>query len=192
MENASAELEIEKSRFIAAASMVETEEAAQEIVKVVRAEHPKSRHVVWAYIIGDEKCQYLGMSDDGEPKGTAGRPALSALQYSGLTNILVTVVRYFGGVKLGTGGLVRAYTDSVKAVIDDLPRKKLVEEVRLELRFGYDVYEVVRRTLDANGSRIESESFETDISMCCIVEKKALELLKKRLTEVTSGKIHLR
>ena len=80
--------------------------------------------MVWAYVIGDEKRQYLGMSDDGEPKGTAGRPALSTLQYSGLTNILVTIVRYFGGIKLGTGGLVKAYTDSVKAVIDTLAAKK--------------------------------------------------------------------
>ena len=167
-----AELEIQKSRFIAAALYVETEEAAQAIIRQTRAEHPKSRHIVWAYVIGDEKRQYLGMSDDGEPKGTAGRPALSTLQYSGLTNILVTIVRYFGGIKLGTGGLVKAYTDSVKAVIDTLPRKRLVEEVTLELRFGYGLYESIRLLLEQNNADSRKQkSSTTEVRIKCTVEQ---------------------
>ncbi len=172
--------------------MVETEEAAQAIVKKTREEHPKSRHVVWAYVIGDEKRQYLGMSDDGEPKGTAGRPALSALQYSGLTNILVTVVRYFGGVKLGTGGLVRAYTDSVKAVIDDIPRKKLVEEVQLELRFAYGMYESIKKQIDQHKAAIQQEEFTTEVMICCTVEKEASVSLKQTLVEAAKGQISIK
>ncbi|WP_319475710.1 YigZ family protein [Marispirochaeta aestuarii] len=184
-----AELEIKKSLFLATAHPVSSEDEAKEIIRRTREEHPKSTHVVWAFVLGDENTQHLGMSDDGEPRGTAGKPALSTLQYSGLTNILVCVVRYFGGTKLGTGGLVKAYIDSTKAVIDDIPRKLLVEETVLGLRFGYHYYEGVRKVLGEYKARIEAEDFGTDVSLKLSIETEHAGELKQALGELTSGSV---
>jgi len=184
-----AELEIKKSLFIAAAHPVSSEEEAKEIIRRIREEHPKSSHVVWAFVLGDENTQHLGMSDDGEPRGTAGKPALSTLQYSGLTNILVTIVRYFGGTKLGTGGLVKAYTDSTKAVIDEIPRKRLVDETVLDLRFGYHYYEGIKKVLTEHKARIESEDFGTEISLKLRIETEHAGELKQALGELTNGTV---
>ena len=184
-----AELEIKKSLFLSAAHPVGSEDEAKEIIRRTREEHPKSNHVVWAFVLGDENTQHMGMSDDGEPRGTAGKPALSTLQYSGLTNILVTIVRYFGGTKLGTGGLVKAYTDSTKAVIDDVPRKRLVDETVLSLRFGYHYYEGVKKVLAEHNARIESEDFGTDVSLKLSIETEHAGELKQALGELTSGSV---
>jgi uncharacterized YigZ family protein len=187
----SAELKIRKSLFLSNALPVASEEEARELIRRKREEHPKCSHVVWAYILGEENSQRMGMSDDGEPHGTAGKPALSTLQYSGLTNILVTVVRYFGGTKLGTGGLVKAYTDAVKAVIDEMPRRALREELSLGLTFAYTSFDGVRKTLERYGARTGAESFETEVKLSCTVEAEQAEALKKALLEVTSGNVRI-
>ena len=182
-------LEIKKSLFIAAAHPVQTEEAAKALIRDTRAEHPKCSHVVWAYILGDENSQTQGMTDDGEPKGTAGKPVLATLQYGGLTNILVTVVRYFGGIKLGKGGLVKAYTDSVKSVIDDIPVKILVTETVLHMRFGYADYDGIRKALKHHRAAVEQEHFETDVSLVCRVEEERSEQLRLELMDITRGNV---
>ena len=189
VEERTRQLEIKKSLFIAAAHPVKTEEAVKGLIRDARAEHPKCSHVVWAYILGDEKSQALGMSDDGEPKGTAGKPALAVLQYSGLTNILVTVVRYFGGIKLGKGGLVKAYTGSVKAVIDDIPVKIQVTETVLHMRFGYADYDGIRKALKQHRAAVEQEHFETGVSLVCRVEEKRSEQLRLELMDITRGNV---
>ncbi|WP_319559485.1 YigZ family protein [Marispirochaeta sp.] len=187
-----AELEVKKSTFLSAAHPVSSEDEAKEIIRHTREEHPKSTHVVWAFVLGDENTRHLGMSDDGEPKGTAGKPALSTLQYSELTNILVTIVRYFGGTKLGTGGLVKAYTDAVKAVIDDMPRKRLVDETVLELKFGYHYYEGVKKVLAENKACIDSEDFGTAINLKLSVETERTGELRQALSDVTNGSVEIR
>ncbi len=189
VEERTRQLEIKKSLFIAAAHPVKTEEAAKGLIRDARAEHPKCSHVVWAYILGDEKSQALGLSDDGEPKGTAGKPVLAVLQYSGLTNILVTVVRYFGGIKLGKGGLVKAYTGSVKAVIDGIPVKKQVTETVLHMRFGYADYDGIRKALKQHRAAVEQEHFETDVSLVCRVEEERSEQLRLELMDITRGNV---
>lgn len=187
----SAELKIRKSLFLSTAFPVASEKEARELIRLRREEHPKCSHVVWAYILGEENSQRLGMSDDGEPHGTAGKPALSTLQYSGLTNILVTVVRYFGGTKLGTGGLVKAYTDAVKAVIDDMPRKPLMDEVSLNLCFAYTFFDGVKKILGGYSARIEAESFGTEVGLVCIVVAEHGEALKQDLIELTNGTVRI-
>ena len=112
------EVIIKKSRFLGTAVEVTSEEQAREVVAAIRKEHYSARHVCYAYSIG-EKNPALKFSDDGEPGGTAGKPILDVVQNSGITDILVVVVRYFGGVLLGTGGLVRAYSEAAAKAGED-------------------------------------------------------------------------
>ncbi len=121
------ELEIRRSRFITWIDRADDEDAARDLVAAARAEYPDARHHCSAFLVEVPGANRVERSsDDGEPSGTAGRPMLDVLQGSGLTNVAAVVVRYFGGVKLGTGGLVRAYGDAVSHVLDDVPRRRRV------------------------------------------------------------------
>ncbi|MBO5667208.1 MAG: YigZ family protein, partial [Firmicutes bacterium] len=113
-----AELIIEKSRFIGYVKPVETREEADAFIKEIKARHRDATHNVPAFVIG-EKFQQQWASDDGEPQGTSGVPMLQMMVKEGITNVVVVVTRYFGGIKLGTGGLVRAYTNTAKAALED-------------------------------------------------------------------------
>ena len=117
LEHFQTEIVIKHSRFIAEVFPVQTQSQARELLKEQKQKYFDSTHVVHAFVIG-KNCEVLGMSDDGEPSGTAGRPVLDVLKGSGCTNIMLTVTRYFGGTLLGTGGLVKAYSDSAKAVLE--------------------------------------------------------------------------
>ncbi|MEN6410213.1 MAG: YigZ family protein, partial [Anaerolineaceae bacterium] len=128
-----AEIEIDRSRFIASASPAFTVEEARSFIQDIRREFPDATHHVPGFLIGSGASVTAHCSDDGEPAGTAGRPILVVLQGSGLGDIVVVVTRYFGGIKLGTGGLVRAYTQATQEVLRVLPRaeKKWVTELKL-------------------------------------------------------------
>jgi putative IMPACT (imprinted ancient) family translation regulator len=131
----------------------------------------------------------MGMSDDGEPKGTAGRPVLQVLKGSGLTNILCAVIRYFGGTKLGTGGLVKAYTETAQAALENLPSKRLVSEINIRIEISYECYDSARRIVTlTDGSRITGEEFLTEVAMNAVIPVEALALLTEELNNVTSGK----
>lgn len=132
-------IEIERSRFIGAARRVTSEEEAQAFIASVRAEHPAATHVVWAYIIGPAGLS-MRASDDGEPQGTAGIPSLEVLKKEGLTDVVLATVRYFGGVKLGAGGLIRAYTRAAaEAVRAGLPTDMVRQTaVTLTLPYAYE------------------------------------------------------
>ena len=125
-----AELVIKRSRFIAYAYPIQSSDEVKPLVKELWREHSQATHIVQAFVLGARGDEF-GMSDNHEPKNTAGRPALEVLKGSELTNILVLIVRYFGGTKLGTGGLVKAYTEAVQAVIAELPSERLVDHVEL-------------------------------------------------------------
>ena len=129
----SAELDIRKSRFIAWAVPVEDRAAAMDVVARLRAEHPTATHVCWALLAGGQS----GMSDDGEPSGTAGRPILEVLRHHDLDGTLGAVVRYFGGVKLGAGGLVRAYTDAIATALMQAERVERIASTTLTLCLLY-------------------------------------------------------
>ena len=185
-------IEIRKSVFISTAVPVESEEQIKLTLERTRAEHPKCDHVVYAYSVGLGGNRTFGMSDDGEPKGTAGKPALNVLRYSGFTNILVTVVRYFGGTNLGRGGLVKAYTESVKLVLEKLPSRTAVlkETVRLVLR--YEQYEIVRKIMKEFGAREESRLFEERVTLEVSVDRNLTESMIKDLMAATNGRITLK
>lgn len=163
-EGAEAEIVIKRSRFISEAMAVPTQEAARETLRAHK-EHWADlgiTHLVHAFIVGPG-ANVMGCSDDGEPAGTAGRPVLEVLKGSGITNIMLTVARYFGGIKLGTGGLVKAYTESAQAVLELVKTTELVPMCNFSIKCPYSCYEKIKGILAAQGASIADEQFSTDI-----------------------------
>lgn len=141
------EIIVKKSRFLSEGFVVDSPEYAREILKKQKQKYKDARHVVHAFVIGKERS-ILGSSDDGEPKGTAGRPALLVLQHSSVTNIMITITRWFGGILLGTGGLVKAYTYSVKSLLDTASLKELKSEKCLKIICSYSEADFVKNILE--------------------------------------------
>lgn len=174
VERAESEIIIKKSRFIAIAEKIDSLEQVKDIVRKVREEHPKANHVVHAAVAGKSGTIYSS-SDDKEPKNTAGRPALEVLKGSQVTNIIVCIVRYFGGTLLGTGGLVKAYGDAVKAVLENLKTEELREKETLVLNFSYEYYTLLKRLFEKHGASIDQEDFSTDIKIRLTIDKEKKE-----------------
>lgn len=160
--NCQNEIIIKKSRFLSEGFLVESPEYAREILKAQKQKYRDARHVVHAFIIGEERS-ISGSSDDGEPKGTAGRPALLVLQHSHITNIMVTITRWFGGVLLGTGGLVKAYTDSTKALLDIAILKELKQEKHLKIICSYNEADLIKNLLEKNNASIHDKVFTQNV-----------------------------
>ncbi|HEY9017534.1 YigZ family protein [Thiomicrospira sp.] len=154
-----AEIEIKKSRFIAYADFVETRAQAMAVLEKLKAAYPDARHHCWAYLLGDPLCaSNAGMGDDGEPSGTAGKPILNVLQHKGVGDVMLVVVRYFGGIKLGAGGLTRAYSQAAQAVMESLPVQTFEAQVRLQLECGFGDEQVIRHQLELlNGTILQTE-----------------------------------
>ncbi len=162
--SATAELEVRKSRFIGGAGSFHRSDSIKQVVSELRARHAGCNHVVYAYAVGDSGDNH-GMSDDREPKGTAGRPVLEVVRGSGVTNLLITVVRFFGGTKLGTGGLVRAYTEVAQLALAGLRTEELIERVPFEFRVPYALYEPVIRLIRELSGTIEVPRFEETVAL---------------------------
>lgn len=152
------ELEIKRSKFLCVADHAPCPDSAHALLQSLRAAHPGASHVCWAYIAGPPNSTAMSMSDDGEPSGTAGRPMLNLLQHSGLGEVVVAVVRYFGGTKLGTGGLQRAYCDAVAGVLEGMPTALKVARTPLAMYFDYALEAKVRHVLSQFD--ISDEHFE--------------------------------
>lgn len=177
------ELVIKKSRFIASVGHTKGVDEEEAFLNKIRREFPDARHNCHAFNAGrGNETAFIGCSDDGEPKGTAGRPMLNVLVHSGVGEITVVVTRYFGGILLGTGGLVRAYQDSVKDVLDKLPLKE-PEDIS-ELRFAAGISEIhlVEKLAVRYGAGITSRDFtDTGCNFRITVNVKRAEELKKEL-----------
>ena len=183
-EERSVELIVRKSRFIAIARTCNSPADVKRTVDETRAQYPDSTHVVHAAVMGSQ----FSYSDDHEPKNTAGRPALEVLKGSGITNIIVLIVRYFGGTLLGTGGLVKAYGDSTKLVLDGIATEELVEKVRFSLTIGYELYESVKRILTALNADPVTEDFGTEISISGQIPLSEKDNLSSRISDLSNGK----
>ena len=179
-----------KSRFIGESRKVISVDAARKRVKELRLEHPRSSHVAWAYVLGNDAA-LRGMSDDGEPHGTAGRPIMDPIVGGGLTEILVTVVRYFGGVKLGTGGLTSAYGRCCQDALESMPKVLLVERNRVELRVDYALFEYTARLAGELGGLIVEERFDTTVRLSIDVPVSALEDFRRRILDASRGAAHI-
>lgn len=182
------ELLIKKSRFIGCVEPMADRAGAVARVAALRAEHPQAAHVCWALLAGGQSAAV----DDGEPGGTAGRPMLDVLRHQGLEGVLATVVRYFGGVKLGAGGLVRAYTDSVAQALlgaVKLPLQRL-EERSCELPYALEGR--VRRELEAAGALLLEAAHGDQVSIRFQVTQAGAEALVRQLDEATQGRLQWR
>jgi uncharacterized YigZ family protein len=183
------EIMVLNSRFIATAAPVFSVEEAREFIHVVKQEFSDANHNVPAFLVGFGQSVTAHCSDDGEPSGTAGRPALAVLQGSGLGDIAVVVTRYFGGTKLGTGGLVRAYTDAVKEVLKNLPLAEKVPTHTVMLAIPYSLYEQVKLLIQEFKGKILDEDFGGDITISIQFQVEQLDPFNGRMIELSRGKI---
>lgn len=181
-----AELMIRKSRFLAEATPVASAEAARDLWRERKRTYAGCNHVVFAFICGPQGG-VMGCSDDGEPSGTAGRPALEVLKGSGITNVLLTVTRWFGGIKLGTGGLVRAYTESAQLALADPPVAELVPLTRFTLALSYFQYETVRRRLPEFAVEITGEEFAAGVTLSGVLPSANYSAFSKTVRDLTGG-----
>ena len=181
------ELTVLNSRFIATISPVFSVDQARQFIHRIRAEYPDASHHVPAYIIGFGSSVTTHCSDDGEPSGTAGRPALAVLTGSGLGDAAVVVTRYFGGTKLGTGGLVRAYGNSVREVLKDLPRAQKIPTVTFKISVAYNGYERMRKLIESRSGNILDQDFSGDVSITARIAAEGFDSLQTAMIDATHG-----
>jgi uncharacterized YigZ family protein len=180
------ELIIKKSRFIACVQPMPDRAGAQKIVAGQRAAHPGAAHVCWALLAGGQSAAV----DDGEPSGTAGRPMLDVLRHQDLEGVLATVVRYFGGIKLGAGGLVRAYTDSVAQALLGAQKMPIIRQRHLRCNAPYPLEGLIRRELDAAGANLDDVAHADVVSFAFHLPDDKAAPLVARLNEAGNGRIH--
>lgn len=181
------EIDVRKSRFIAKIYPVEDRVAALAILHDLREQHPAATHLCWALLAGG----HSGMSDDGEPSGTAGRPMLEVLRHHELDGVLATVVRYYGGIKLGTGGLMRAYRDAIAAALKQAQRVERIAQCELAITLNYADAAIVRRWIERENfvlvSSQQGAQIELHIRLPAITETPAL----KTLADLTQGRAQI-
>ncbi len=185
------ELVERRSRFSGKAQPLASPAQVRALVHAEKEAHKGCTHVVHAFITGDVKSQVQGSSDDGEPKGTAGRPVLEVLKGSGFTNVLLTVVRYYGGTKLGTGGLVRAYSDCARETLRGLAGRPLRHETPFRVEVPYQIYERLKSWLAAHDGEIRGESFGTAVTVEGVVPQEHREALATHLADLSGGTVRL-
>ena len=179
------ELLIKKSRFIACVQPMADRAGAQQVVAGLRARHPGAAHVCWALLAGGQSAAV----DDGEPSGTAGRPMLDVLRHQDLEGVLATVVRYFGGVKLGAGGLVRAYTDSVAQALLQAEKIAIIRKTVLRCSAPYPLEGLVRREIDGVGATLLDVAHGNDVVFAFSLPEAAAGAFAARLNEAGHGRI---
>ena len=186
-DEAKAEFKEKKSIFIGHGKRVETEEEAKEFIQMVKDEHKEARHNVYAYIIG-EKRMIQRYSDDGEPHGTGGIPMLEVLKKSELTDVVVVVTRYFGGILLGTGGLARAYSKGASLAIKEAGVVEKVKGISLKIEIDYDLLGKLQYVCAEGNNHIENIDYTDKVKINVLCEFINLEKFESQITNVTSGK----
>ncbi len=187
LKGATAEITEKKSRFIATVQSVRSQEEADDFILRTRKTFWDARHNCSAMILG-QRGEISRCSDDGEPSGTAGRPMLSVLAGEELTDVCAVVTRYFGGVLLGTGGLVRAYSDAVKKAVAACLTGTRTEGIRLRIRTSYNDAGKIRYILEQRQLPLTDVSYTDMVETETLVELDALDSLKKAVTEKTGAK----
>ena len=179
---------IQRSRFITTAAHAPDANAANAFVDSVRELFPDATHHCWAFVAGPPgSTAHIGMSDDGEPHGTAGRPMLTVLLHSGVGEVVTVCTRYFGGVKLGTGGLSRAYAGGVKLLLQTLPTELKIKRVHVSVRVAYPHVESLQRLLDDLEIVVEHEEYGEEVRYQIAVPVMTLETPREQLAQLTSG-----
>ncbi len=186
--NGTGEIVEKKSRFIGQAIFVESPQQAEEKLAEITKKYWDARHNCYAYIIG-ENSELSKCSDNGEPSGTAGKPILEVIKGSGVTNILIVVTRYFGGVLLGTGGLVRAYTQAAQAALSAADIGEMVFAQILTVKVGYNMINNVQYYLSQNDITIADSRYGADVEFDICVKESDIETIKNGLTQKCEGQL---
>ena len=182
--------EIKKSRFICHAKRVYSEEEARAFITAIKKEHYKATHNCSAFIIG-ERSEIKRTSDDGEPSGTAGVPMLGVLENHDLTNVCVVVTRYFGGIKLGAGGLIRAYAGSVALAVKEIGIVEIKEQAGIQIQMSYAQYQEYGNFLKEHHLMELETHFTDQVETMIFVDKEDKENTKASLIEFYNGKVTL-
>ena len=182
--------EIKKSRFICHAKRVYSEEEARAFITAIKKEHYKATHNCSAFIIG-ERSEIKRTSDDGEPSGTAGVPMLGVLENHNLTNVCVVVTRYFGGIKLGAGGLIRAYAGSVALAVKEIGIVEIKEQAGIQIQMSYAQYQEYGNFLKEHNLMELETNFTDQVDTIIFVDKEDKEGTKAALIEFFNGKVIL-
>ena len=182
--------EIKKSRFICHAKRVYSEEEARDFITAIKKEHYKATHNCSAFIIG-ERSEIKRTSDDGEPSGTAGVPMLGVLENHNLTNVCVVVTRYFGGIKLGAGGLIRAYAGSVALAVKEIGIIEIKEQAGIAIQMSYTQYQEYNNFLKEHTLMELDTNFTDQVNTMIYVDKEEKENIKAALVEFFHGKVTL-
>ena len=183
---------INKSRFITHIARASNKDQAKDFISNIKTLYPDARHHCWAYIAGHPKATIdIGFSDDGEPSGTAGKPILNVLQHRGVGEIVLVVVRYFGGIKLGAGGLVRAYSSSASLAMEKLESITLIASKDFVITFDYTLERSIKHLLDTNNITVKQAGYAEKVKLKITVPKTNIESLSTQLTNITSGKTSL-
>ncbi len=185
------ELVILRSRFISTASYTPTVQEAKSFIAQISRQHAKASHNVYAFAVGYGASVTHGMSDQGEPSGTAGRPTLAVVKGSGLGDVTVVTTRYFGGTKLGTGGLVKAYTESAQLALAEIPRTVKVELRTVTFGLPYNLFERVKLLVAKHDGEIESEEFGVAVALRVTFPRPNLEAFAADLAELSAGRVSL-
>lgn len=173
-----------RSKFLAFVHHVDSVDEAMTIVKEYRKKYYDARHCCYAYVLGSDRADFRA-NDDGEPSSTAGKPILGQLNRLELTDVLVVVIRYYGGVNLGTGGLIVAYRTATEAALSKaVIEEKFVEE-RITYRFTYPMINAVMRVVKETGARIVSQSFDNDCEIVLSIRQSLAEGLQARLDKLS-------
>ena len=185
-QNAVTEFVEKKSLFISYAAIVKSEDEAIAIIKAKKKEYADATHNVYAYMIGDDIARY---SDDGEPQGTAGMPVLNSIRMSGITDVLVVVTRYFGGILLGAGGLVRAYSTGASMALEAGGEAIFEPYTEMSVKCPYSDYGKLNTELVGFDVIFDSVSFEEDVKIDFAVREDAVRQLTERIVDVFSGRL---
>ena len=182
--------EIKKSRFICHAKRVYNEEEARDFISAIKKEHYKATHNCSAFIVG-ERSEIKRTSDDGEPSGTAGVPMLGVLENHNLTNVCVVVTRYFGGIKLGAGGLIRAYAGSVALAVKEIGIIEIKEQAGIQIHMTYAQYQEYGNFLKEHNLMELETNFTDQVDTMIFIDKEKKDSIKADLIEFFNGKVTL-
>ena len=185
----SSEIVVVNSRFICNISRATSVEEAKQFHADIRAQMPDASHHVYAFRIGYGNSVVEGRSDDGEPPGTAGPPVLAVLRGSEIGDVIVVVTRYFGGTKLGTGGLVRAYSEAASTGLNLLKTELKVERKTLGIECSYSLHESIKRLVEQHNGVVDDEVFSADVTILATFAVEDIPDFASNLTELTAGRI---
>ena len=179
---------INKSTFLGTVFHIESEEDALKYIQAEKKKHPDARHICWAYLLGEKK-DIMRYSDDGEPQGTAGQPILPVLVKKDITNVLVTVTRYFGGILLGAGGLTRAYSSSAAGAVDATSIKTMILSKIVRICLDYTTFNRLQKTIEKSDYiLVDNIEYAENVILRLIVKEQDFERLSSFITQATGGK----